>query len=254
MKRWLAEMQRKGAAPGTVRNAYRVLVPVFAKALEDECVRADPTAPIRRSDLPRSRRMEMLFLDAEEVLRLAEAAGEHGVVIDFAARTGMRAGEIGALRMKNVDLLRGEVRVVASASEANGVRHETATKTGEERTVRLPSSLVRRLREYVAAQPAKKPSSYFFTDHRGGDGPLNHGAWYRQVFRPAVRRAGLDPALRFHDLRHTCASLLAAANVPPKAVQKHLGHSSVAVTLDRYTHLYKNTEDDVRDALERAFA
>jgi integrase len=74
------------------------------------------------------------------------------------------------------------------------------------------------------------------------------------VFKPAVKAAGLNPALRFHDLRHTAASLLIAANVPPKAIQEHLGHASFAITMDRYGHLYPDTADAVRDAMESAFA
>ena len=64
-----------------------------------------------------------------------------------------------------------------------------------------------------------------------------------RVWKPAVERAGLNSSLRIHDLRHTCASLLAAADASPKAVQLHLGHSSITVTMDRYTHLFPSDID-----------
>jgi integrase len=76
-----------------------------------------------------------------------------------------------------------------------------------------------------------------------------------RVLKPAVRASGLNPALRFHDLRHTCASQLIAAGVGPKVAQKHLGHSSFVITYDRYGHLYPDVaEQQVSDALEAVFA
>jgi integrase len=116
----------------------------------------------------------------------------------------MRAGEIGALRMERVDLLRGTVRVVESISEVGGVRHFVPPKTGEERTVVLPPTLVLQLGDYLAGAPAKRPRDFLFTDPTDASEPMRYNAWfYQRVFKPAVGRAGLDPRLRFHDPRHT---------------------------------------------------
>nr|WP_095972205.1 tyrosine-type recombinase/integrase [Rhodococcus erythropolis] len=73
-------------------------------------------------------------------------------------------------------------------------------------------------------------------------------------WKKAVQLAGLPNKLRAHDLRHTCAALLIAANVPTKAIQAHLGHSSFKVTMDIYGHLYENGNDAVTDAMGAAFA
>jgi integrase len=257
VRKWLASMTRSGSAPGTIRNAYRVLTPILNQAVEDGCIKASPCAPLRRKDLPQSKASEMLFLTAGQVTKLADAMPDHwGVVIHFAARTGMRAGEINALRMANVDLLRNRVHVRESISEVEGVQHFVPPKTGEERTVTIPPSLSRMLREYLATQPQKGPRDFLCTDPADASKPVAYTRWfYLKVFKPAVVRAGLDPALRFHDLRHTAASLLIAANVGPKVVQKHLGHSSFAITYDRYGHLYPDeAEQQVSDALEAAFA
>ena len=259
IRKWLASMTRNGSAPGTIRNAYRVLTPIFNAAVEDGCIKASPCAPLRRKDLPQSRPSEMLFLTAAQVSELASAApGPWGALIHFAARTGMRAGEINALRMGNVDLLHNKIHVRESLSEVAGVQHFVPPKTGEERSVTIPPTLSRMLREYIAEQPAKGPRDFLFTDPDDPAKPLDYTNWfYRSVFKPAVRRA--LPAslhgLRFHDLRHTCASLLIHANVGPKVVQKHLGHSSFAITYDRYGHLYPDeAAQQVSEALEVAFA
>ncbi len=73
--------------------------------------------------------------------------------------------------------------------------------------------------------------------------PLRNSHFRRQIWCQAIEEAELPQGLRIHDLRHTCASLLAAADANPKAVQLHLGHSSITVTMDRYTHLFPSHID-----------
>ncbi len=255
VRRWLADEQRRGVGPGTVRNAYRVLRPVLDHAVEAGCLRTNPCSVLRRDDMPRISRTEMHFLTAAEVDRLVAATREpYGILIAFAAQTGMRAGEIGALQMAQVDLLRGRVRVEASLSDVGGTQHRLPPKTGEARELVLPATLVRALREYVATGPAKGPGDYLFTAPDDPTAPVRHNSWfYRAVFKPAVRAAELPAGLRFHDLRHTCASLLIAENVPAKAISGHLGHAGIAITLDTYGHLYPDAREAVGTALERAF-
>jgi integrase len=86
-------------------------------------------------------------------------------------------------------------------------------------------------------------------------GPLRHGNFYRRHWRKAVKAAlpAEKHALRFHDLRHTCASLLIAAGAHPKAIQERLGHSTIQITMDRYGHLLPSIEATLTDALESAY-
>ena len=205
--------------------------------------------------MPRSDRTEINFLTAEEVARLVVATREpYGALIDFAARTGMRAGEIGALRMAQVDLLHRTVRVEASLSDVAGELRREKPKTGEKRNVVLSEALCRELREYLAAGRPRGPGDYLFSGVGGPAQPVRQSWLYARVFKPAVKAAGLPAGLRFHDLRHSCASLLIAHGVPPKAVQAHLGHATFAVTMDRYGHLYPGAADVTREALDEAFA
>lgn len=252
VRRFLALTQRGGAAPGTVRNAYRVLKAVLDAAVDDDLIRSNPCVALRRDDFPKSRRTTMLFLDAEQVARLADAIREpHGPLIYFAAYTGLRAGEIGALRMANVDLLHGVVRVTESLSAVKGDWDFVPPKTNQERSVRLPAFLVSMLREYLATQPAKGPRDFLFTGPNGGH--LKHGIWYQRRFRPAVARAELPPGLRFHDLRHTCAALMIADNAPPKLICDRLGHSTIQVTMDRYGHLLPSVEEAAIAGLDKTY-
>jgi integrase len=82
---------------------------------------------------------------------------------------------------------------------------------------------------------------------------LRHNLFYARHFKPAVRRAGLPEALRFHDLRHTCAALLIAQGAHPKAIMERLGHSSIQVTLDRYGHLLPSLDETLTDGLEATY-
>ena len=82
--------------------------------------------------------------------------------------------------------------------------------------------------------------------------PLDRRAVTKVKFKPLLNRAGL-PKIRFHDLRHTCATLLLTHNVNPKIVSEMLGHSSVAITLDTYSHVLPNMRDQAAAAMEEAF-
>jgi integrase len=157
--------------------------------------------------------------------------------------------EIAALRVKRVDLLRGTVRVVESASEVGGRLITGPTKTHAERTVRLPRFLRDELAAYLASRPRDR-DAFVFAAPKGG--PLRHNNFYQRLFCPALARAGLPDQVRFHDLRHTCASLLIAQGAHPKAIQAHLGHSSIQVTMDRYGHLFPDALEHLADRLDAA--
>jgi integrase len=89
-----------------------------------------------------------------------------------------------------------------------------------------------------------------FTAPKGGR--LRHNNFYQRLFCPALRHAGLPEQVRFHDLRHTCAALLIAQGAHPKAIQAHLGHSSIQVTMDRYGHLFPDALEHLADRLDAA--
>jgi integrase len=220
---------------------------VLGAAIQAGALVRNPAAGVRA---PRSHSREMHFLSAVEVDRLAEAiTPPYGVLVRFAAYTGLRAGEIAALRVKRLDLLRGAVRVVEAASEVGGRLISGPTKTHAERTVRLPQFLRDELAAYLASRPRDR-DAFVFTAPRGG--PLRHHNFYKRLFCPALARAGLPEQIRFHDLRHTCAALLIEQGAHPKAIQVHLGHSSIQVTMDRYGHLFPDALGDLADRLDAA--
>ena len=193
---------------------------------------------------PRRERTEMRFLGWSEVERLAyETVEPYDNLVRFACLTGLRQGELFALRDRALDLARRSIVVEAGAREGKLVPTKTAAGR---RQVRLSGEALRILREQLLARAPNDLGLVF---------PTPNGSVWRKdnfmarVFRPAVRRAHLEP-LRFHDLRHTYAALMVAAGAHPKLLQAQLGHTSINVTLNTYGHLFPDAFADVGEALD----
>ena len=137
--------------------------------------------------------------------------------------------------------------MVESATEVDNKLVWGVTKTYERRTVRLPRFLCEQVGAYLVDRP-HAPDDLVFTMLQGG--PLREPKFAERYFKPAARAAGLPAALRVHDLRHTCASLLIREGASIKAVQHHLGHKSASITLDRYGHLFPEELDHLADRLD----
>ncbi len=248
VRRFVAELAQAGDEPGTIRNTFNVLRLVFATAVGSGSIRTNPCQGVR---MPKSRRQEMLFLDPEQLLALADAiTPRYRALVLLAGYTGLRAGEIGALRVGRVDLLRGALEVRESLADVKGKLIFGTTKTHSNRTVRLPRFLCDALTDHLADYPPVR-DGLVFTSPTGS--PLRHNLFYARHFKPAVARAGLPHALRFHDLRHTCAAMLIAQGAHPKAMMERLGHSSIEVTLDRYGHLFPSLDAALTDGLEATY-
>ncbi len=101
------------------------------------------------------------------------------------------------------------------------------------------------------ALAGKASDDFVFTSSRGG--PLRHSNFYARHFKPAVIRAGLPEATRFHDLRHSYAAMLIAERAHPRAIMERLGHSTIQVTLGTYGHLFPSLEESLTAALDNVY-
>jgi integrase len=211
------------------------------------------------------RAQEMHPLDpgqATAFLRALEGDRLYALFV-LAIHTGMRQGELLALKWRDVDLDRATVQAHASLQRAGGVKRIKEPKTAAgRRRIALSAIAVAALRRHRVAQlderihagPAWQEQDLVFPNRRG------RMACYTTVtvthFKPALKHAGL-PDIRFHDLRHTAATLLLLLllqNVPTKVVSEMLGHASVAITLDLYSHVLPTMQDSAAAALDRLFA
>lgn len=235
------------------RHVFRTLVPIFNLAVDDGMIRTSPTAAKSvKQRVPRPQQKKMLFLDAGQVDALASAiTPRYRPLVYCAAYTGMRAGELVALKVKHLDLKRGRVTVEESVSDVNGHLTPGPTKNKKTRGFGIPPFLGAMLKEHLGDRQAD-PDAFVFGENGR---PMRHGNVYGRHFKPAVRAALPEDlhGLRFHDLRHTCASILLANGEHPKAVQERLGHSSIAITLDRYSHFYREHEDALVGRLEETY-
>ncbi|MEA2432647.1 MAG: hypothetical protein QOG54_104 [Actinomycetota bacterium] len=247
VRRWVGALTSHGLAPGTVHAVYTTFQRIMKHAVIDNHISRSPCIGI---SLPKdTNHEEMRFLSPSEITLLADAVPERfKALIYTAAYTGLRWGELAGLRVENLDLLKGAIDVRESLVEVNGTLHPGSTKTGARRTVSLPKFLRQMLTEHIEGFPPV--DGLVFTSAEGG--PLRRN-FYGRHFKPCLVAAGLDPNLRFHDLRHTCAALLIAQGAHPKEIQERLGHSTIRMTFDRYGHLFPTLDDRLRDGLDRLF-
>jgi integrase len=253
---WVSDM--RGSKGQTLsasrrRQAYHLLCAILDVAVHDDRVVRNPARP--KGDSPsRSRFLprptvgkEHRYLTAQEVQRLADACQPWDTLIYVMAYGGLRWGEAAALRVDDVDELRGRLKVDETLVEINGHHSFGSPKSHAVRTVALPGFLRERLAPLLLG---KAPRDLLFTSRNGQ--PLRNSNW-RRTFDKAVQRAGL-PRLTPHDLRHTAASLAISAGANVKVIQSMLGHQSAALTLDTYAGLFQTDLDEVAERLNAAHA
>ncbi len=164
----------------------------------------------------------------------------------LAGYSGLRLGELLALRWAHIDVRRRQIQVSETLSAVAGEISFGPPKTrAAMRAVGVPGFVIEELRS--VGDPAAAPNDLVFVSPEGH--PIRPTLFRRRFWNPAVEAAGLAP-LRIHDLRHTAVALWIAAGGHPKQIAARAGHTSVSVVLDRYGHLLPNHEDAFMKALE----
>ena len=255
--KWAVGGRRDGKSGGLV---HRILRSALARAVEQQVLARNP-ADVFKKRLPKVDRREMVTLTTEQATTLLNALKRtrvYGPVL-IALATGMRRGEILALRWRNVDLERAILRVVESLEQTKGgVLRFKGTKTDKARAITLPSFAVQELRRLKREQAEEllavgiRQSGQALVCARA-DGEAHQPRSLTHEFTYLVGRCKDIPRMRFHDLRHSHATQLLRAGVHPKVAQERLGHSTISTTLDLYTHVTETMQKDAADELDRAF-
>jgi len=248
VEEWVAGMAAGGLSPSRTRQAYNVFSSSLKAAVRSNMIRVNPADGVK---LPKIKINEMRHLTPAEVESIASRVeDQYEVLVYVLAYCAIRAGEAVALRRRNVNIVRSELRIVESATEINGRIEFGATKNRRNRNVTVPKFLVKRVEEHLNSYVAQDPDALVFGSPLGG--PLRLSNFRHRVWTPVLEGTDLE-GVRIHDLRHTAASILINQGLHPKIVQQHLGHSSIVVTMDRYGHLYPSDTERVQDALDAAF-
>lgn len=246
----------RGLSPATIRRAHAVLSSALTHARVSKMI---ATNPARDVTLPKATNTEMRALGPGESLMFLEAAKQdrHAALWAFAIETGMRPGEYLGLRWFDLDLESGEASIQRSLAWIGGAEFEfTDPKTKRSRRrVPLSAGLIQIMRmhrkrhaaERLAAGPSWKDLELVFPSVTGA--PMRLENLTRRHFKPILRAAGL-PEIRLYDLRHTMATLLLLTGVNPKVVSERLGHASVALTLDTYSHVLPGIQEQATKAMQ----
>jgi integrase len=233
--------------PATVRVTYQHLRSVFRAAEADRII---ARSPCERITLPRVTREQIEPLSTEAVLALEVAMpARWRAIVRLMAGTGIRPGEAAGLTVDRIDFLRRSMRIDRQLLLTWPPEFGPPKTSGSVRTVPLPQTVVDSLAAHVAAFPPGE-HGLVFTEPDGR--PLNRDHVTR-AFRAAVVATAAPPATRLHDLRHYYASLLIRHGESVKVVQARLGHASAKETLDTYSHLWPDSEDRTRRAVDAAF-
>jgi integrase len=245
-------------SPSTQRRVYATLRGALNAAVARRLL---PFNPALNLELPREHRQGAVVWTPEQVGRFLQQTSKERVhaLYHLAIVTGLRRGELTGLRWRDVDLDRGHLRVAQQIVQVGSALHVGPPKTRRGvRTVPLDGVTVAVLRDHRRRQQAERrswgsawvDSGLVFTREDGR--PLSPEVISRR-FKVAARRADV-PVIRFHDLRHTSASLALAAGVAIKVVSDRLGHSTSGITADLYTHVTPAVAREAADAIARTFA
>jgi integrase len=234
-------------APATVEVVFRYVAAIFRMAVEDRLIAASPCGGVK---LPKKERAQIVPLETAAVLGVVEAVpARYRALVALAAGTGLRQGEAFGLTLPNVDFLRRTVRVdqqlilLPGRDPFFGPPKTEASR----RSVPLPQFVAEMLARHLEEFPPGEEGELFLDD---AGRRLRRNRFGESVWRPAIRRVGLPPGTGFHDLRHYYASLLIRHGESVKVVQLRLGHASATETLDTYSHLWPDSEDRTRQAVD----
>ncbi len=244
-----------GLAPRTVQYIHRTLTKALKQAVGDSLIPRNVCEAVKP---PQPRKAEISPLDTEQVRALLDTVSGERVeaLYTVAVSAGLRQGELLGLRWEDIDLEAGTLQVRRTASEARtGLVYE-APKSGKGRRIQLSQKAVQSLRAHRKRQLEERMEKAGLWEDHGLVFPSEAGTPLgarnlQRAFKIRLKRAGL-PDIRFHDLRHTCATILLSRNRHPKHVQELLGHASIALTLDTYSHVIPGMDGGTASAMDEA--
>lgn len=245
VQEWVTTLAKSLSASQT-RSVYLNFSAMFAYAVKDKRILANPCDDIR---LPKIVRTKKKYLTHSQLWTLADACKGQSDIVLFLGYLGLRFNELAAVTVSNIDFTKRRIFIENQLDVKKRRAEQTRpTKTNEERSVVYPEFLSLLLEKRCAG---KGPNDYVFTAPKGG--PLRLENFRRDFYAPALNTVISDdpnfPRVTVHNLRNTAASLAVSAGANIKSLQKMLGHARASMTLDTYAELFDDDVESVAIAL-----
>lgn len=241
------EIDGKPLSANTIHHYFILLNLVFKQALLNHRISFNPCSAVK---LPRVAKYHHHILDVEQYRQLLESNEGYPIYIPLllGGYMGMRKGEVLGLTWQDIDFKKNtlSIRQVRQKVDGQEILREPKTEKSH-RTLSMPqfvASELRRHRDNIIIDLSHQLVCSLTTGE-----PISYDTFYQRVKR-ALKRAGLPPEIRFHDLRHTCAALLTLAEASPKEVSEYLGHANAAFTMDIYADIFDSKKEETAQKLD----
>ncbi|MBY3590590.1 site-specific integrase [Rhizobium bangladeshense] len=247
--------EKKGLSPRTVHHCRRVMLSAFEQAVKWDLLKKNPVALTKP---PKVEKKPMEAFNASQTGLMLDELRKSRVFMAalLAALCGLRRGEIVALRWRDVDFANGTVAIRESAEQVGTLVRYKETKSGKSRSVALSSTVLEELKRHRLSQAEEqlkigiRPDENSFIIAQVEGSPLKPVSltheWTRLLAKTSL------PRIRFHDLRHSHATQLLAAGVHPKIASERLGHSTIGITLDLYSHVMPGMQANAAEQVDAA--
>jgi integrase len=246
-----------GLSPLTVRHHHRVLAGALGKAVRLKLLNRIPCESV---DPPKPEHREAQALSQPESVALIEAANGSRLYLPIvlAVTTGLRRGELLGLKWEDITGSTLAVRRKIEQTRLEGVQIRKPKTKKSTRTIALPAFVLELLKRHETEQKKTRLMMGPAFDDQGfilceADGSVWHPDSLTQSFRRFVRESGLRQ-ITFHELRYSHATQLLKEGIHPKIVSERLGHATVAITMDTYSHVLEGMQEETADRLDKAYA
>jgi len=255
IQEWVNQATRSGLAPRSIAKYHVMLHSVFVRAVRDRLIAFNPCED---TELPKVVTKKTRTLTPDEYTSvLAEIPPRFQALVMTAIETGLRWGELVALRPRHVDFLRRTITVQDTIVEVSRKDSPTGErmivkpypKDDEPRTLRVSQTLLDVLAARIAELGFARDDLLFPSREVAGGHPLSRATFNTRYWRPAVQRSGVDFNVRMHDLRHAHASWLLAGGADLKTVMERMGHTQI-MTTQKYLHTLPDADDKALAAFE----
>ena len=253
IQRWVTTATENGLSAASVRKYHTLLHSVFERAQRDQVVTFNPCA---HTEHPKVIKKKARTMTPEEYAAiLAALPAQHRLMVETAINTGLRWGELIALKPRHLNLATGKLTVeetiveVSIKNSPTGQRMLTKPypKDNEPRTMGLPADLVGQLADWITTRRLE-PDDLLFATREGT--PISRNTFRTRIWLPAIKASGIDFDVRVHDLRHAHASWLLAGGSDLKSVMDRMGHAQITTT-QKYLHTLPDADAKNLDALNR---